>query len=283
MAESKEISRQSMSVFTGHIDMPTNGLKTFVIRLLRKRNRRYNNRISPVDNLYELHRHQRPVKKWSSGTTWPKIIKLKYNDMMEFINPSISTYVDVGCGDGCKAIAIAQLIGAAQTVCMDVVDYRSSNKAEFVLSENVRTIVDVAPDFCTLLMVLHHMAFDGFDNHVDRICAFIQALSDSGCQQVLVREHNVTDEESLAAVILSHMTYEAIETNPMRKDDFVTWVDAYASNHEGWYMSQADLIAVFESCGWEVLRVSDHPGSNPEFIYNMLLHRKKEALSDNQN
>jgi hypothetical protein len=277
MDEMKESPGFDVTIFTGHNGISIKPIKPFLVSLLRTRHKHYNNRLSVIDNFYELHRDHKRAQQWSLDTAWLKIMKLKYGFIIEHIDFNVITYVDVGSGNELKARAFAQLIGADRTVCMDIVDYRLSKESEFVLNETVNTIKSVAPDFCTLHMMLNHLSFPGFDNPVDRICAFINELSNSGCQQVLVREHDVTDEESLTAVVLSHMVYESIEIDYMKKDDFVKWTKEYASKHEGCYMSKADLIAVFELYGWELLKVVDHPGHNFKCIYTMLLRYKKES------
>jgi SAM-dependent methyltransferase len=232
--------------------------------------------------LYKLYKYK-PCgknKKWGN-VQYESPMDLKFNNNIMNIINSIDgdgNVLDYGCGNGWSIHHFDDK--TKNTVCVDIDDYRTySKKSKFVKNTSISSIDEkIKNDSIDLVMALqslHHIEFcDVETEYIDRIrpiiISIISKIKPGG--YLLIREHDVKNNDDVCPVIFEHLLYDIIELGDknMSFEKLKSWVKNYHMNHKGWYFSKQFLHNILEHEGMELVDTEIKKGGNVSHIYNSL-------------
>ena len=163
---------------------------------------------------------------------------------LEKYSPQISSYLDVGCGNGEITVALGKLFDLPpsgirgcdiqNSCCPSEVKETTHQQMTFKTNQvNKLPYDDESCDLVTAMMVLHHV----LDDCVDSMCEEIFRVVRSGGFFVL-REHNCNEQDEVLSNFLDqvHGMYSLVWSNPreMNPEEFSNHFCAQYRSHREW-------------------------------------------------
>ncbi len=229
--------------------------------------------------------------KTTSITNIPYHVKIKSAKkraykLMEFINNTnivkhinINNYLDIGCFDGMKTVAIGKILGLNNNNIYGIdVDNYAGNKINpingFIFNRykqnNLLPYESERFDFITILQVLHHVK-----KPVKMLKEIKRVLKPNGL--LFIREHDKTDKNIDKLIRLEHLLYSQLV-------DKIPY-DVYVQNNYEKYFSRIKLEKKLIELGFIILttntqtyspqnKLTQKSLSNPTNYYEILVQLK---------
>lgn len=198
-----------------------------------------------IDAIYNMRQGKDyKDRKWAIGKDRKKFIsKNKWITTYKFMDTS--TIMDYGGGDGSDSVAMRELLGAKVVICADIEDYINKdykNCVKFlrVIPYENLDIKDESVDIITIFYVIHHMRED----IVKRLKDLYRILKKGG--HLLIKEHDVIDEEDARAVNLQHICYYALDS----ENDVKDIIENFGEYEEMYYYKREDIYRLLQSLGF---------------------------------
>lgn len=135
----------------------------------------------------------------------------KHAIFLPYIPQTIHTCVDIGCGDGLDLVALKSHYKTSVNICVDISDnrdkqYKESKFVKVILGAPL-DIPDASADLVIIFHSLHHMQEDVRY----RLTDIARIVKKGGT--ILLKDHNIVDSKSAAAVDFEHFVYYASQND----------------------------------------------------------------------
>lgn len=198
-------------------------------------------------------------------TQRPNKNNTRYDDILKKLefNTSI-TYLDIGTGDGNDFILISEKINATRKIAIDVGDFRNDKSTELMIISPNKSIdlPDDSVQFVTFLHSLHHC-----EDAMFRLKDIARLISIGG--YIMIKDHNVTNDEEANNVSLEHFVYSVGEGKAEYFDN-----KRYQEIEPMWYYSANDIREYVISLGFIEQQFIEY--RNPTKIYFALFKKQSE-------
>lgn len=180
---------------------------------------------------------QTNANKWSCARSVKKTLQ-KNHRLIKFIPKNISSYIDLGCGDGLDLNILGDKfnVNIKDRYCADIVDHRNdSNKTKSnFIKINLGSEINLPSesiDLITAFFVIHHSVDIEF-----RLKDLIRLLKPGAL--LIIRDHDIMSKIDAENVDFEHMVYDIGNSNKP--------IDYISSNYDilepMYYYSASDII-----------------------------------------